>query len=313
MAKPRTRAPDATALVAALGILLLAACAPASETSDAESRGPSPDPAVEARNGDLDAGRALTEAFFTDDLRALWPRMTPAMQEAAGGSLEEFSAFRQKVAELAGEELEVLHEEVTRGPALMVYRRTSRFGRSDEPMVIQWAVDRAGSIAEFFIRPAGPAAAVNYRTRTELRLPFRGEWYVTAGGRTVEQNQHALDYSNRFAYDLVLADDLTLTETPARNEGYATWGQPILAPAPGTVAAVRDGVPDNAPGDTTRKKAAMGNFVSIDHGRGEFTVLGHLKRGSVRVAVGDRVRRDDVIGLAGNSGNSNGPHLHFNL
>lgn len=283
--------------------LLLAACA-----------GPrGPDAETVAPDADLAAGRALTEAFFAGELPAIWSRMTLEMRDAAGGSLEELTAFRRKVDELAGDELDVVHEEVTRGPELVVYRRTSRFSRSTEPMAIQWAVDSRDSIAEFFIRPVESAASVDYRTRTELRLPFSGEWYVTAGGRTVEQNQHTLDFSNRFAYDLVSAEDLELTETPAGNEGFATWGRPILAPAGGTVAAVRDGIPDNAPGDSTRKQAAMGNFVSIDHGRGEFSVLGHLQRGSVRVAVGDRVEAGDVVGLAGNSGNSNGPHLHFNL
>ncbi|MGG1659400.1 M23 family metallopeptidase [Brevibacillus sp. NRS-1366] len=50
-----------------------------------------------------------------------------------------------------------------------------------------------------------------------------------------------------------------------------------------------------------------GNFVEIDHGHGEFSMLAHLKQASVTVAPGDRVGTGDVIGLCGNSGNSSEP------
>jgi murein DD-endopeptidase MepM/ murein hydrolase activator NlpD len=222
--------------------------------------------------------------------------------------------FRDKVAELAGEEREVLHEEVLRDQELNVYRRVALFDRATEPMVVQWGLDENRAIADFFIRPAEFATSVVYETKTELHLPFEGEWYVTAGGRTVEQNQHSADYSNRFAYDLVSAEDFTRAGPRPRNEDFATWGRPILAPAGGTVAAVRDGVPDNARGEINDDPTVRtGNFVSIDHGNGEFSVLGHLQMGSLRVTVGDRLRGGEVVGLAGNSGNSNGPHLHYNL
>ena len=39
----------------------------------------------------------------------------------------------------------------------------------------------------------------------------------------------------------------------------------------------------------------------------------HLQRGSVAVKVGRRIRRGDVVGKLGNSGNTNAPHLHFNV
>lgn len=57
----------------------------------------------------------------------------------------------------------------------------------------------------------------------------------------------------------------------------------------------------------------VGNHVTIDHGNGVHSLYAHLRRGSVRVAVGDRVSAGDVIGEVGNSGNTSEPHLHFQL
>jgi len=259
-------------------------------------------------------GRELTRAFFQGNLESLWVRMTPEMRDAAGGSLGGLRSFREKVAELAGDEVKVLDEAVSRDGERDVYRRTSVFTKMTGPLVVQWALDIDGTIADFFVRPAESAESVVYQAKTKLHLPFDGEWYVTAGGRTVEQNHHSVDYSNRFAYDLVSAEEFDRPVALTRNEYFATWGIPILAPASGTVAELRDTVPDNVPNEINDDPSVrIGNFVSIDHGNGEFSVLGHLQKGSVRVVVGDRIRLGETVGLAGNSGNSNGPHLHYNL
>ncbi len=51
----------------------------------------------------------------------------------------------------------------------------------------------------------------------------------------------------------------------------------------------------------------------IRHASGEFSHYGHLKQGSVRVKAGDAVKRGQVIGQLGHTGNSTEPHLHFQL
>jgi murein DD-endopeptidase MepM/ murein hydrolase activator NlpD len=58
---------------------------------------------------------------------------------------------------------------------------------------------------------------------------------------------------------------------------------------------------------------AAGNFVILDIGGGHFVMYAHLRPGTLRVKTGDTVKRGDVIGLLGNSGNSTGPHLHFQV
>ena len=57
----------------------------------------------------------------------------------------------------------------------------------------------------------------------------------------------------------------------------------------------------------------MGNCVIIDHGNSEYSVVAHMQQGSVTVKVGERVAAGQVIGKLGNSGDSFGPHLHYQL
>ena len=51
----------------------------------------------------------------------------------------------------------------------------------------------------------------------------------------------------------------------------------------------------------------------IDHGNSEYSVLMHMQTGSVTVNVGDHVVSGQVVGKLGNSGDSFGPHLHYQL
>ena len=57
----------------------------------------------------------------------------------------------------------------------------------------------------------------------------------------------------------------------------------------------------------------VGNFVVLDLGHGQFAYYAHLQPGSLRVKVGQRVKRGAVIALVGNSGSSFEPHLHFEV
>ena len=78
----------------------------------------------------------------------------------------------------------------------------------------------------------------------------------------------------------------------------APVGTPVFAPEGGRVAAVQ-----------TLK--VRGNVVIIDHGRGVFTVYCHLS--SALVQVGQLVQKGQLIAKSGNTGRSEGPHLHWEL
>ena len=87
--------------------------------------------------------------------------------------------------------------------------------------------------------------------------------------------------------------------------------------ADGVVAATHDGVPDNVPLNWASYpitfETVAGNYAVIDLGDGRSADYAHMIPGTLKVKQGDRVRRGDVVGLLGNSGNSTAPHLHFHL
>ena len=53
------------------------------------------------------------------------------------------------------------------------------------------------------------------------------------------------------------------------------------------------------------------NYVVISHGTGNTTLYAHMS--SLKVSVGQYVNQGDVIGITGSTGNSTGPHLHFEV
>ncbi|MGM9619110.1 MAG: murein hydrolase activator EnvC family protein [Oscillospiraceae bacterium] len=61
----------------------------------------------------------------------------------------------------------------------------------------------------------------------------------------------------------------------------------------------------------SQKGSSYGNYVVISHGTGNTTLYAHLSQRNV--SVGDVVSQGDVIGITGSTGNSTGPHLHFEI
>jgi murein DD-endopeptidase MepM/ murein hydrolase activator NlpD len=135
---------------------------------------------------------------------------------------------------------------------------------------------------------------------------------LTTGGEPFIAQRFAIDWAKVGANGRMFDGD------QADNMAYAGYGADVLAVADGVIASVRDGIPDNVPGLTSRAvpitmETVAGNSVILDLGNGRFAFYAHLVPGSLRVKAGDRVRRGDVIGLLGNSGNSTAPHLHFHV
>ena len=83
----------------------------------------------------------------------------------------------------------------------------------------------------------------------------------------------------------------------------------VVAHSEGKIIFFQDGY-DNMQGSTGN--ASYGNCVKIDHGNGYYTLYAHMQKG-LSVRNGDYVKKGQVLGYMGNSGNANGSHLHFEV
>lgn len=171
-----------------------------------------------------------------------------------------------------------------------------------------------------------PVVNVLTKAAPALAPPLRGDrWVATYGPsnhaphrRTILPLDGSARIPQRFATDWVRigTNGLFFHDDISKNENWYGYGADVFAVADGVVAGTRDGIPDNTPPNLTPGgtiEDAGGNHVILDLGDGRFAFFAHLKPGTVRVKKGDRVKRGDLLGNVGNSGNSMGPHLHFHV
>ena len=159
-----------------------------------------------------------------------------------------------------------------------------------------------------------------------LGPPLLGEHYIAAdaccdavrhtrallplNGSPVLAQRYAVDWEQAGADGRIFVGD---AKNPA---SYRIFGDDVLAVADGTVVASRNDLPEQTPGTFPPDLAigdADGNNLVLDIGDGFYVNYAHMQPGSVRFAPGDRVRRGEVIGKVGNTGNSVAPHLHVHV
>ena len=149
-----------------------------------------------------------------------------------------------------------------------------------------------------------------------LQLPFDGRWFVMQGGDTPNVNHHMTVTAQAFGVDFAKVGGPSQRQlaigTPSRVEDFFSWGEPVLSPAEGTVVSVVNDCPDNPLGAKDAEHPA-GNYLVIGIAEGRFVCLAHMQRGSVSVKAGDAVKRGQRVGLCGNSGNSDFPHIHLHV
>lgn len=128
----------------------------------------------------------------------------------------------------------------------------------------------------------------------------------------------------RYAYDLVVVDasGRMFSGDGSRNADWFGFGAPVAAPGDGVVVEAVGDQPDHAKGERpayTRDQAlknpalGQGNYVAIKHADGIVSFVCHLRQGSVRVSVGDRVRAGQTVGAVGFSGDAYLVHVHLDV
>lgn len=184
-------------------------------------------------------------------------------------------------------------------------------------------------------------------------FPLRGAWITpnTPGTRIPSHGSDL--FGETYAYDFVGIDPYSRSPrfyrpSPlhylvfgVRLEDCYGWGQPIFSATAGTVVQIENGWPERNPVHLARDIPIMmknarafgaketagprpqdhpnldfrtlaGNYITVESPEG-YVVYAHAQTGSVCVSPGDRVIPGQHLANVGHSGNSTGPHLHFQL
>ena len=176
-----------------------------------------------------------------------------------------------------------------------------------------------------------------------VEFPLRGEWYSPNTPGTKIPSHGTNQLGSRYAYDFIQVDwerkgwpayrvslaQYLLFGIPL--DEYYCWGQEVYAPCDGIIVQAEDGYKErtrtkllsdmsnaykNAHYFDPKKddiQSVSGNYIIIKCADNVYAGLVHLQTGSIQVSVGQRVKKGEVIGRVGHSGNSFAPHLHFQL
>jgi murein DD-endopeptidase MepM/ murein hydrolase activator NlpD len=106
------------------------------------------------------------------------------------------------------------------------------------------------------------------------------------------------------------------TKSASFHQSGAMWqsthsGQDFAVPSGTDVVAAHGGTVVKAGGNGAGDGPAYGNAIVIKHGNGTYSQYAHLSR--IDVKIGQIVKTGQHIARSGNTGNSSGPHLHFEI
>jgi hypothetical protein len=136
---------------------------------------------------------------------------------------------------------------------------------------------------------------------------------VTIGGRAAVVQRYGIDY-----FKVDSAGNTFKGDTASKTDYYG-YGQDVLAVTDAVVAVASDAVPENDVPHPSKRAVPInlrtigGNYIMLDIGRGRYVFYAHLKPGSLRVKAGDTVKKGEVIGSLGLTGNTPSPHLHLHV
>lgn len=166
-------------------------------------------------------------------------------------------------------------------PAKSVKQKVTYFVVNDKKK--GWAIKKMPS----YLMYVGDITIKNYDNNYEYELPFqKGKSFNIYQG-----------YNGTFSHHNEYSLDFTMPE-----------GTEIVAAREGLVIDVLQSNNKNCP---TKDCAPFGNYVTILHSDGTLAQYFHLKQNGAKVTIGDNVKNGQLIALSGNTGWSNGPHLHF--
>ncbi|MGY5127832.1 M23 family metallopeptidase [Streptomyces nigrescens] len=206
---------------------------------------------------------------------------------------------------------------------------------------LTWTPLALWALIEFGINRRRPGTKAERATGSApepvvIAAPVTGRWTALNSPADKVPSHGTRTYGQAYAIDIVAEP------APGARPGFGWWplargnadfpafGAPLLAVADATVVHTDDRQRDHlsrtswlavgyfffvegavrALGGARR---VVGNHVILDLGGGTYALYAHVRRGSLTVRPGDRVRAGQQLGQCGNSGNSTEPHVHFQL
>lgn len=267
-------------------------------------------------------------------------------------SQDEVAARTMIVADYSGtpptEDSEPVGLRIPAGKTAMLILDDAYASRDDIPASVTHQIDAAfgpaesgaGGIAVLWpdaVSQTGGSVTISTEEPVAIGAPLRGQGWLVGNGCCI-LNGHRnvmlplagrINGGERFAIDASRIDvaatrangysaGVEYDGDPADNASYLAYDEPILAVADGTVVSVHSTDPDTAPGTLPLGPGFTlanlgGNAIALRLAPDLFAVYYHLAPGSPTVKVGDTVTRGQEIARLGNSGNTSGAHLHFQL
>jgi murein DD-endopeptidase MepM/ murein hydrolase activator NlpD len=276
----------------------------------------------------LEAGQVLDTKRL--DAKAIQRIADRGAKLQAAGVLQQVG-FQFCGNDLVAPNVKLAGPKLDRDQALLITSQVFAFNGARDTLRVRVHGNVDGHATEF----TGSIPIKSEFAKNKYIFPLRGTWY--AGWGASFHTGHRWAVPEEFALDIAKVGESGLSHKGdgTRFDDYYAYGADVLATADGRVIrAVNDQPEDPSamqrPNETQEAyfarlqkeqgerlanglTAITGNYVMIDHGKGEHSLYGHLQPGSVRVHVGDLVKAGDVIGKLGSSGNSTEPHLHFHV
>ncbi|MEO6827035.1 MAG: M23 family metallopeptidase [Microbacteriaceae bacterium] len=172
----------------------------------------------------------------------------------------------------------------------------------------------------------GPEVEVDRTKATMIAPPLAGGgWLATSaccspnvhGDLRLAAGGLRLATAETFAVDWAkVKGDRVYDGDGSTNEQFYDFGANVLAVADGTIVSVQDGVEESTPFASKppeTKDGFGGNNLMLKIADHVYAAYAHLQPGSLAVHVGDTVKTGQVLAKLGNTGPSQGPHLHFGL
>jgi hypothetical protein len=172
------------------------------------------------------------------------------------------------------------------------------------------------------------SVAVSTAPAPVLGPPLQGGPWYASDGCCVDDTHHRRGLApmngrmlvpQRYAIDWYLLDDQhrAWTTDPSTITNFLAYDQPAIAVADGVVVDATDGFADTTslphPPPIPPIAETVGNHVTLMIATGVYVMYAHFRKDSVAVKTGQQVKKGDVLGRIGSSGNSTAPHLHFQV